>query len=244
MEELDLKEVFSMFWSRRKLISTIILIFIVIGLVYTLAFVKPKYQASTTLVLTQADANTSNSTQTQTDIITNQDVTLNSNLIATYTDILTSDRVIDQVISNLEDEGITNLEKEEIKKNVKVTIKNEDSNVLEMTITNKNSKNAMKIANELADVGIVEINQYFNSINNIKVLDEAKENTKPSNINHVRDVLIFAIVGAVIAFGYVLVAYMMDNTVKTAEEIEKSCNTIVLASIPLYESKVKKGGRK
>jgi capsular polysaccharide biosynthesis protein len=243
MEELDLKEIFSMFWSKRKLICIIVAIAIVIGIVYTFAFVTPKYQASTTLVLTQADTTEqTDTTQTQNGIITNQDVTLNSNLIATYTDIFTSDKVINQVVEKLENDGITGLDKEEIKNNVKVSIKNEDSNVLIMTITNKDSKKAMQIANELASIGIVEINQYFNSINNIKILDEATENTEPSNINHVRDILIFAIVGMVIAFGYVLITYMMDNTVKSAEDIEKSCKTLVLASIPLYDSK--KGGKK
>jgi capsular polysaccharide biosynthesis protein len=241
MEELDLREIFSMFWSKRKLISIIIGVFIVIGLVYTLFFVTPKYQASTTLVLTQSNSTNS---QTETGTITNSDVTLNSNLIATYTDILTSDKVINKVIKNLNADGVTDLDKSEIKSNVEVEIKNTDSNVLIMTITNKSSKKAMQIANELADVGIVEINEYFNSINNIKILDEATENTTPSNINHVRDIIIFMLVGIVVACGYVLIAYMLDNTVKSAEEIEKSCKTMVLASIPLYEKQTKKGGNK
>jgi capsular polysaccharide biosynthesis protein len=52
------------------------------------------------------------------------------------------------------------------------------------------------------------------------------------------------LVGIVVACGYVLIAYMLDNTVKSAEEIEKSCKTMVLASIPLYEKQTKKGGNK
>lgn len=241
MEELDLREVFSMFWSKKSLISIIVCVFIVIGLIYTLFIVTPKYEASTTLVLTQAN---SNNDQTSTETITNNDVTLNSNLIATYTDILTSDKVINRVIANLNQDGVENLDKEEIKKNVKVAIKNEDSNVLIMTITNKNPEKAMKIANEIANVGIVEINEYFNSINNIKILDVATQNDEPANINHVRDIIIFTVVGLVVAFGYVLIAYMLDNTVKSAEDIEKSCKTLVLASIPLYEKQNKKGGKK
>lgn len=238
MEELDLKEVFSMFWSKRGLITAIICLFILIGIVYTLIIVTPEYQSSTTLVLTQANSNNQSDGK-----ITNNDVTLNSNLIATYTDILTSDKVINQVIDNLNRQGVDDLDKGAIKKNVKVEIKSEDSNVLIMTITSDTPEKAMKITNEIANVGIVEINEYFNYINNIKILDEAVENPNPSNINHIRDIIIFAVIGFVVAFAYILITYMLDNTVKSAEEIEKSCKTIVLASIPIYEKTNKKGGR-
>lgn len=239
MEELDLKEILSMFWSKRSLITIIICILIIVGLIYTMFIVKPEYQAKTTLVLTKANSNKDN---TSTDL-TNSDVTLNSNLIATYTDIFTSDKVINQVIENLKKEGIEDLDKTEIKKNVEIEIKSEGSNVLEMTITSNESEKAMQIANEMAKVGIVEIKEKM-EIDNIKVLDEATENEEPSNVNHTRDIIIFAIIGIIIAFGYVLITYMLDNTVKSAEDIEKTCKTIVLASIPLYEKQPKKGGRK
>ena len=48
---------------------------------------------------------------------------------------------------------------------------------------------------------------------------------------------------------YVLIANMLDTTVKTQEDIEKSIKIPVLASIPMYDMemeklKKKKGGRR
>ena len=59
MEELDLKELFEIFWNKKAQIILIILIFIVLGIIYTMGFTTPMYTSSTTLVL----AGTSNGEQ-------------------------------------------------------------------------------------------------------------------------------------------------------------------------------------
>ena len=51
MEELDLKGLFNIFWSKRIYIVLIIAIFAVIGIIYSFDIVKPEYKAETTLVL-------------------------------------------------------------------------------------------------------------------------------------------------------------------------------------------------
>lgn len=48
MEELDLKELFNIFWSKKVAIILIVLIFIVIGVIYTIGFTVPMYSSSTT----------------------------------------------------------------------------------------------------------------------------------------------------------------------------------------------------
>ena len=53
-------------------------------------------------------------------------------------------------------------------------------------------------------------------------------------------------IGIVISIGYVLLANMLDTTIKTAEEVEKQFKVPVLATIPLYnfEPIKTKGGKK
>ena len=41
MEELDLKELFSIFWNKKTEIILITLIFMLIGVIYSFAFVTP-----------------------------------------------------------------------------------------------------------------------------------------------------------------------------------------------------------
>ena len=75
---------------------------------------------------------------------------------------------------------------------------------------------------------------------------ETEVSNTPSNINYKKDVVIFAFIGLVISIIYVLIANMLDTTIKTAEDIEKEFKLPVLASIPVYENAIqkRKGGSK
>ena len=55
MEELDLKELLSLFWSKIFQIIVIVLITTGVGIIYTYGFTTPKYSSSTTLVLTGSE---------------------------------------------------------------------------------------------------------------------------------------------------------------------------------------------
>ena len=239
MEELDLKELFEIFWNKKAQIILIILIFIVLGIIYTMGFTTPMYTSSTTLVL----AGTSNGEQGESSgTITATDLTLNSKLVSTYSELVKSNNVIRQVISNL---GI-NVSEESLKNNISVTsVKNTE--LIEITVTTENPKYAADIANEIARVFSDKVAEIYN-INNVHIVDEAETPTDPSNINHTKDVIIFAFIGVVVAVIYVLIANMLDTTIKSADDIERQFKLPVLASIPIYgadmQKKKGKGGRK
>ena len=232
MEELDLSQMLSIFWHRKVQIILIILIFIVIGIGYTIGFVTPKYTSSTTLVLaTEKDTNNSSS-------ITTNDITLISKLISTYRELATSDKVVRKVINNL---GI-NVSEQSLKKSITVKVVS-DSELIRISVTNEDADIAAKVANEVANVFTEQVKEIYN-IDNVHVVDNAEQSDTPSNINHTRDVLIFACIGIVISVIYVLLDNMLDTTVKTTEDIEKTCRVPVLASIPFDNSESRKGGRK
>ena len=231
MEELDLKELFDLFISKIFQILIIVTVFIGIGVVYTVGFVEPKYSANTTLVL--ATSNESDKS------ITATDVNLNSKLVSTYSEIVKSDSVVGTVIKNL---GL-NMKDGELKKNVSVSAV-EDADIIKITVTNDDANEATRIANEIAKVFSDKIKDLY-KINNISILDPATPDYTPSNINHTKDVIIFAFIGIVIAVAYVLISNMLDTTIKSAEDIEKGFGIPVLVSIPLIENIANaKGGRR
>ena len=131
-----------------------------------------------------------------------------------------------------------------LEKNVSINLVS-DSELIEITIINENSEYAALIANELARVFIDKVSEIYN-INNVSVIRKAEADDVPYNINHTKDIVIFAFIGIVVAAVYALVANMLDTTIKTAEDIDKHVKLTVLAEIPLYESEItiKKGGRK
>ena len=242
MEELDLKQLFKIFWNKRLQIISIVLVFLIIGSIYSFAFVKPKYQSYTTLVLAQSDVMTKegeNIVQTSAQGITQSDLTLNQKLVSTYSELVKTKNVLREVIKKLK----LDVEEEDLRKNVKVSLV-EDTELIKITVTNKNALDAKNIANEIAKIFSERVAEIYN-INNVYIVDEAEEATTPYNISHIKDILIFAAVGLVIAIIYVLLANLLDTTVKSAEDIEKELEVSVLASIPvLKDEKIQnsKGG--
>lgn len=225
MEEIDLKELFNMFWSKKVQIILIVLIFMIIGIIYTVVFTTPMYSSSTTLVLASSGDEKRNNNTT----ITATDITVNSKLVSTYSELVKSKNILREVSSNL---GIR-IEEDELKKNVTVSSV-ANTELIEIAVKNENPSYAAKIANEIANVFTEKVKEIYN-INNVQIVDEAEISTEPSNINHVKDVIMFACIGLVIAIVYVIIANVLDTTIKTAEDIETAYDIPVLASIPMIK---------
>lgn len=225
MEEIDLKELFNMFWSKKIQIILIVLIFIIMGVIYTMIFTTPMYSSSTTLVLASSGDEKRNNNTT----ITATDITVNSKLVSTYSELVKSKNILREVSSNL---GIA-IEENELKKNVTVSSV-ANTELIEIAVKNENPSYAAKIANEIAEVFTEKVKEIYN-INNVQIVDEAETSTEPSNINHVKDVIMFACIGLVIAIIYVIIANVLDTTIKTAEDIETAYDIPVLASIPMIK---------
>lgn len=234
MEELDLKELLMLFWNKKVKILLIVAIFTLIGVIYTIGFVTPVYTSSTTLLLGKSDSSTG-----KTDTITTTDITLNSKLVSTYSTLIKSKSVLKPVISNLS----IDLSEAELEKSITVS-QEKDTEIIRISVTNADATTAAKVANEVEKVFSQRVSEIY-KINNVQVVDEAEVSTSPSNINHTKDIIIFAFVGVVVAVMYVLIANMLDTTIKSAEEVEKEFKVPVLASIPLYNFEpVKKGGKR
>lgn len=220
MEEIDLKELFNYFISKIFLLILITLSVLTIGFSYDAFFKTPKYNSYTTVLLTS-----DNST------ITSSDITLNKNLVDTYSEIIKSRKVIGKVIENLELDYTI----EELQENITVSNIN-DTEIIKISVSDKDNYLAKNIANETANVFNAEVIKYFN-IQNIGVVDYAEISEKPYNINVVKSAVIYLLVGLVLSIGTVFVIYYFDNTIKTVEEVERKLNLPVIGAIPV-------GGRK
>ena len=235
MEEIDLRELFNIFWSKKLQIFLVIFIFMIIGAVYSIGLKMPLYSSSTSLVLAMADTNEKKKDSEE--AITATDITLNSKLVSTYSELIKSKKVLRQVVSNLQiDENV-----DVLKNKIKVSSV-QDTEVIKITVTHANPTYAAKIANEITKVFSKEVNELY-KINNVYIVDEAEVQNSPSNINHIKDIILFAMVGLVISSAYVFVLNMLDNTIKSSEDIENQFNIPVLVTIPLIDAfKNEKGG--
>ena len=226
MEELDLKQLLTIFWNKRIHIISIVLIFLVIGTTYTFMFVKPKYQADTKLLLTQQFELVEEG-NVNTKKITQSDITLNQKLVSTYSELVKTKNVLREVTKRL---GLS-VSEEELRKNITVA-QVDDTEFIKITVKNANAVDAKNIANEIAKIFCEKVAEIYN-INNVTIVDEAEEPQGPYNISHIRDIALFAVAGLVLSVIYVLIFNMLDSTITSAEQIEKELGISVLVSIPV-----------
>lgn len=94
----------------------------------------------------------------------------------------------------------------------------------------------MEIAKEFDNVFLQEIQEIYH-LNNIGIVDEARMPEKPYNINHAKDMILFFVMGLGASFACLVIFYLLDNTIKKEEEIEKYIHLKSLGSIPLSQDK-------
>ena len=234
MEELDLKELFNVFWSKRSHVILIMLIFIVIGFIYSYVYISPVYTSTTSILLAK-----SNTEKNDEGTITSSEITLNQQLVSTYSELLRSETLLNQVIDNLQ----INRSVGALKNSIRVSAK-DDTELIEISVTDAEPEMAQKVANEVAQVFITQVAQQYYNMDNVYVIDKAQLPQSPSNINHTKDLVVFAAAGFVVACIYVLIANMLDTTVKSKEDVEKRIGLTVLTEIPECDFDKKKGGKR
>lgn len=202
MEELDLKEIFNIFWRRKIGIIIILLLTILIGGIYSFYMIKPVYTSYTSLLLIPEDSVIQNEDGT----IAKIDFTLNSELVETYNELIKSKDILKQVVNELQ---IKDLSEATIKNNVEVSAVTE-TGLIKISVTNSNPEYAANIANKVAEIFDEKIADTYIQ-NSVSVIDKAEISTSPSNINHKKDIIIFAFIGVVVACGYALLMSMIKQ---------------------------------
>lgn len=230
MDELDIRDLISYFLSKCFTFCIIVTLVVTLGCLYAVFLQVPKYTSKTSIILTGFSSN-------ETSSITQSDLNVNSKLVSTYKEVVKSRRVLNQVISNLN----LNMDSDSLSKIITVgAIK--DTEIIEISVTEYDAKNAYLIANELANVFAKEAKELYN-LSNVSILDNAEIATVPSNINITKQIIMYFGVGIVLAFLILFMFYYFDTTIKSVSDIEKKFDFTILGSVPDYNKK-KKGRRK
>lgn len=221
-EELDLREIFDIFWSKKLIISIVAVIGIIFGVIYTNYIVVPKYSSSVTLVLTKA----MNDSEVTNDMITQNDIVLNQKLIATYSEIIKSKKIINNVITELNLE----MDYDELMKCVDIkSVSNAD--VIKVTVTTGDAELSALIANYITEAFREEVARIY-SIQNIFIIDAGEVENEPVNISLVKNVAIFGMVALILVMMVIFLVYFFDTSIKSEEEVSKMLEVPVLAVIP------------
>lgn len=182
---------------------------------------SPLYESNTTIVLASESKDSATYTQ--------NDLQLNQKLVSTYSQIIKSRKVMQKVIDT---EGL-DYTVNELSENVTVTSV-QDTELIKISVSDRNSVTAMKIANDIVPVFSEEVKRIY-KIDNVSVVDEAVEASKPYNINYVKENLIYILVGFVLASAIIFVIYYFDTTIKSSEIVEDKLGLTVIGIVPKEE---------
>lgn len=228
MEEINLKRVAKLAWAKKIYIVLIMIISMVAGYFYSYKYVVPKYQSKTTLLLAKISDELNENTVKQSDIA---DFSMTSTLLQPYISLIESNKVLKEVINNLS----LDMTEEELGK--MLTVAEENSAMLSITISNEDAELAEKIATEVTNVFVEQAKEIFN-IANVNIIDTAEVASEPYNINHLKDLILFAMLGVFLSSALVFIFYISDTTVKEEEDIENEIGLPVLGSIPVFDKKL------
>ena len=224
MEEINLKDLFSFFVKKIPIILFITTIIFALGMSYSVFLKTPLYKGNTTLILVKKQTGYEQGTAAQ----TQNDIILNQKLVTTYSEIIKSRRVLNQVVNKLN----LGYSSGELSKNITVSSVS-DTEIIKISVSDENNKKASQIANTIADVFKEEVMEIY-SLENVSIIDKAEVQDNPYNVQILKDVAIFLMVGLVVSVGIMFVVYYFDTSVKSTEEIESKLGIPVIGNVPRY----------
>ena len=220
MDEINISELLEYFKSKIGLGLVITTGICILCVIYAIVVQKPMYSSSTTVIL-------GGSSET----ITQNDITINKNLVNTYTEIVKSRRVLEQVINEL------SLDLDYSKLNSFITVKPvNNTEIIKIIVNSEDSLESMNIANSTATFFSKEVKELYN-MDNVSILDSAIEATNPYNINIPKQLCIYLILGISIAFCIIFIMFYFDRTIKSVEQVEQKIKLPILGSVQEFNSK-------
>ena len=214
--EIDLMELFYALKKRILVILAVMLLGAVVAGAYTKILVTPMYSAtSTMLVLTK-----------ETTLSSLADLQIGSQLTQDYSLLLTTRTVMQDVVDNL---GL-DMTYEELEKSITIDYP-QDTRIMEITVTNEDPELAKEIVDEVASVGSDFIGDQMEVVPP-KIVEEGEVPTEPDSPSMSKNILLGLLAGLVLSAGVVVLMTVMNDTIKSEDDIEKYLGLSTLASVP------------
>lgn len=228
--EIDLREIFGVLLHRLWIIIVAALVCGAVAFMFSFFIITPQYQ-STTKVYILNKQNASGS-------VTYSDVQLSATLSKDYEQLVTSRYVIEGVIKEL------NLDETYESLVGRVSASNAtDTRIIAITVTDPDPAQAQRMANSVRDLAAKHITDVMD-IEAVNVVDQANLPDSPVSPSISKWTIIGALVGIIISAAVIIIQHLLDDTIKTSEDVEKYLGLSTLALIPVNEGDVPDQGRR
>lgn len=215
--EIDLKDLFFELMSNWVMIGISTVLVALIMFCISKFILVPEYTSTSELYVLSKS----------TSITSLADIQMGTNLTNDYIVVVKGRPVLEQVITNLGlDETYGSLKE-------KVALNNpSNSRILDITVTDQDPKRAKLIADEIAKVGSAFIAEKMVQ-EPPTIIQYGYVNENPVSPNVLTNTVLGAAVGAFLAMAIIIITYLMNDTIMTADDIERKLGLNVLGTLPL-----------
>ena len=220
-DTIDLLEVLDI--VRRRILIIVLTTVIAAGLGFSVSkfLLVPQYEASALMIVNTRQDTTAN--------VTSDQINSAAKLVSTYSIIIKSDTVLQQVINNL---GLS-LTYNELKERVTVSAI-DDTQVMQITVRSNNPEWARQVCEQITAVSPDVILESVEA-GSVKLISQASATPDPVSPSIPRNTAIAGLLGLVLSMGVVILREMLDNKIKSEEDVRKYLEMPVIGVIPDYE---------
>lgn len=227
--EIDLLELFQVLLGRCWLILSVGIFTALICFGVSKFILPPTYESTTKIYILN---------KTDTASVTYSDVQMGTQLTKDYAQLINSRYVLEEVIQELS----LDMDYKEMLDKVSVDTPT-DTRIVSITVKDKDPVMAMNIANSIRESAGEHI-QNVMDIEAVNVVETANMPTEKAAPSCVKWTLIGGVLGALVISIILLAGYLLDDTIKSSEDIEKYLQLSTLALIPMVSEDDGKGKKK
>ncbi len=224
--EMTIEQIFHVLWKRLPLIVLLACLGGVLSGIYSWQFLNNTYQTHSTVMV----SSTKNSTIISDQQLTSGDYYLNVQLVNSYSVLCKTNRVLDQVISELN----LPMSSEQLGSMISVGSVT-DTQIIYIYVTGGDPVLTQSICNTLTTVFQKEVVSIM-KMDNVQIIDTAPLPLYPISPNRERNVLVGILIGivlgAIISFAFEL----LDRTVRTEEQVQEILGVSLLGTMPRIKS--------
>ncbi len=216
--QLDLVELFHYLKKRLLPIIACFLAGGIVGFLWTQFFTTPTYSANAKVFLMN---------RSYEEGVVWSDIQISTYLLKDYEVLVTSHTVTEEVVKELDlDMSASSLSS-------KITVSApEDSRMITITVTDTDPQRAADIANCLVAVSSVQAKEKMDW-EGVNLIDTATVPSSPSSSSATTNAVLGAAIGLVLVIGVMTVIFMLDNTIRTEEDVERYLKLGTLGVIPV-----------
>lgn len=221
--EIDLREIFAVLLDKLAIIILVALIGAAISFIYTKFMIAPTYKSSTGIYVT-------NNQQAESEQINVGSLQSSSYLTKDYMVLVKSRPVLESVIEGQK----LDMSTDELLSMLSVS-STTDTRIITISVISTDPWKAKSIADAVREAAIEQITRVV-GVDTVKKIDDANTPKTPVGPNLKLNILIGFLAGFIITVVIVIVRFMLDDSIKVQEDVEKYLGISVLGTIPMSEN--------